>query len=105
MNTISFKTTKEETAAIGKLARLASEMGKEFGIQYSVMDANMDLTACHANGNLLDLDRMVGEIIADGGRNLGHDFFGIRRHINRQTGQLEGCFVPRFSISNSILPV
>lgn len=31
---------------------------------------------------------------------VAHDILGIRRHINRDTGQLEGCFIPRFAKSN-----
>lgn len=26
-----------------------------------------------------------------------HDVFGIERHLNRTTGQLENCFLPRFA--------
>jgi len=26
-----------------------------------------------------------------------HDVSGIARHLNRETGRLEGCFLPRFS--------
>ena len=29
-----------------------------------------------------------------------HDVFGIRKHINRRTGELENHFVPRFAKSN-----
>jgi hypothetical protein len=28
--------------------------------------------------------------------NFSHDFFGIRAHMNRETGKLEDNFVPRF---------
>jgi len=40
----------------------------------------------------LDLDAMLTADAA----NFNHDFFGIRAHINRETGLLENHFVPRF---------
>lgn len=53
----------------------------------------MDLQACHGNGCPLHLAQMVHGDLFD----LLHDVLGIRRHINRDTGKLEGCFVPRFA--------
>jgi len=57
------------------------------------MDADMDVTACHANGNKLDL---AGLLAADD-FNFSHDVFGIYRHIDRDTGKLGNCFRPRYS--------
>jgi len=54
----------------------------------------MDLTACHANSNALGLDRII---IADD-FNFVHDVFGIRAHLDRETGKLRDCFIPRFSV-------
>lgn len=53
----------------------------------------MDLTACHCNGCTLDLTGLLnaGEI------DFSHDIYGIRRHINRETGKLEDCFTPRYA--------
>lgn len=51
----------------------------------------MDLTACHCNGCELDLDRLLLAPDPD----FGHDVCGIRRHIDRRTGKLGGCFLPR----------
>lgn len=53
----------------------------------------MDITAVHANGNPLKL----AELLATDDFNFTHDVFGITRHIDRETGKLGGCFVPRFS--------
>ena len=39
----------------------------------------------------LDLQKLLDAPDGD----FGHDVFGIRRHINRQTGELENCFLPR----------
>ena len=51
----------------------------------------MDITACHLNACPLDLQKLLD---ADDG-NFAHDVLGIRRHINRNTAQLEDCFIPR----------
>ena len=57
----------------------------------------MDLQACHSCGCPLDLQWMLShEDIGD----VYHDVFGIRKHINRRTGELENHFVPRFAKSN-----
>lgn len=53
----------------------------------------MDIRACHANGTPLRLEELLR---ADDG-NFGHDVFGIRRYIDRTTGQLTDCFLPRFT--------
>ena len=68
-------------------------MAKRNGVRYEAMTANMDITACHANGNPLGLQRLL---LADD-FTFAHDVFGIRGHINRETGQLEDCFVPRLT--------
>lgn len=69
--------------------RLASQ----YDIDYSFQSCEMDINACHSNGNPLDLKALLE---ADD-FNFCHDVFGIRNHINRATGQLENCFSPRFS--------
>lgn len=55
---------------------------------------SMDLTACHATGCLLDLPRLL----AADGSTFARDVFGIAHHMDRETGKLLHCFVPRFVI-------
>jgi len=62
----------------------------------SRLEVTMDLTACHLNGCRLDLDGLLTATPSD----LIHDVAGIMRHINRQTGQLEDCFLPRYEMSS-----
>ena len=54
----------------------------------------MDLTAAHANGTPLKLAELAEAEKFD----LTHDVFGIVNHINRRTGQLEDCFLPRYAV-------
>lgn len=87
MKLISFKTTKEETAAISRIVARALAMNPE----YDRKTAHMDLSACHANGCPLDFAKL--ESFPD--YDFAHDVFGIARHIDRETGELTRCFVPR----------
>jgi hypothetical protein len=91
---INFNTVRKNDLEIeSQIARRATEMAKIVGIEYKQMDAVMDIDACHCNGNPLKLS----ELLAADDFNFGHDVFGIRRNINRKTGKLENCFVPRYS--------
>lgn len=92
---VRFKVqSQQEARIIHKIAARAVNMAIGAGFDYPIMDADMDITACHCNGNPLKLDALLR---ADE-FNFAHDVFGIRRHINRETGKLENCFSPRFSV-------
>lgn len=84
------KATMSLEAAI---ARRAVAMAKELGVQYDQMTAVMDIDATHCNGCPLKLQALLE---ADD-TNFAHDVFGIRRHIDRTTGELLNCFVPRYA--------
>lgn len=92
-STVSFEVTKAEAETIGRIVSrglaMASEAGNPIRDKLSV---HMDITACHANGCQLRLQDFLD---ADD-FNFAHDFFGIRRHIDRETGSLGGFFLPRF---------
>lgn len=93
MKQINWKVSKSDALKITKIAQRASRLATEHGASYPVLEADMDVTACHNNGMPLDLDNLL----AFDAFNFAHDVFGIRRHINRETGELENCFVPRCS--------
>lgn len=90
---ISFKVSKYEAQIIVKIAQRTVRYAQLADVEYDLMEADMDITACHANGTPIKLDALL----AADDFNFGHDVFGIRRHINRRTGQLENCFLPRFA--------
>jgi len=90
---IDFKLQPEEFAVVERIACRALDMADRFNVDYTKTEAVMDLTACHRNGCPLSLDEL--EVAPDG--DFAHDVFGIRRHINRETGALEDCFMPRFA--------
>ena len=91
--TISFTVTKHEAKTIRALTMRARTLELEHGGQpRPVQDWTMDFTACHTNGCALRLDALLK---ADD-FNFMHDAFGICRHLNRETGELDGRFLPRF---------
>ena len=90
------KWTKYDKVTIdieNQIAKRAVEMSKKIGIPCNQMDTIMDIDACHCNGNPLRL----GDLLVADDLNFAHDVFGIRRHINRKTGKLENCFLPRYT--------
>lgn len=90
--TVSFNATKEEQAVVTSIAQRAISIAALNGVRgVKPIDFEMDIIATHANGCPLDLDRLS----AADEFNFVHDVFGIRRHLNRETGKLENCFLPR----------
>lgn len=79
-------TPEEEEAVKVIIDRM---IGQGF-ITVDPMDIHMDLSATHYNCPL-DLIKMSQ---ADD-FNMIHDVTGIARHLNRKTGELENCFLPR----------
>lgn len=92
---IKWDTTKKDSKLIFKIAERAVKLAKKFGGEYNFQTASMDITAAHANGCELDLQKLLDAPDGD----FGHDVFGIRRHINRETGELENCFLPRCAVN------
>jgi hypothetical protein len=83
---ISFEVTQEESDMIQAIVERANVKDK--------LSLHMTLAACHANGNPLDFKR----ILAADNFNFWHDVGGIVKHLNQETGKLEGCFCPRMSL-------
>lgn len=90
----SFKTSRFEADIIDKIIDRTMELVERHGVDYDRMTAYMDIMACHANGRPLDLNKLLNAPSFD----FSHDVFGIARHIDRRTGALLNCFVPRCSI-------
>jgi hypothetical protein len=90
---VSFKVSKKDRALIEKIvARTAALVGNRGG-KIDRLCLTMDITAVHANGNRL---RLADLAMADD-FNVLHDVGGIHRHIDRETGKLGDCFLPRFT--------
>jgi hypothetical protein len=74
-------------ARIAKRAAIASTV-------YTQGAAFMGIQACHCNGTPLQLEALSNAKHGD----FAHDVFGIMCHINLETGKLENCFLPRYSM-------
>jgi hypothetical protein len=93
---INWNVTKVDNELIALIAERAHGMAQHYGFDYSVADAGMDITAVHANGCPLDLIKLL----ESDNPNFGHDVFGIRRFIDRNTGKIDpALFDPRCSLS------
>ena len=84
--------TKDEMLIASKIADRAAALSAKFGHEWEKIDALMDIDACHSSCPL-----KLDELLAADDFNFGHDVFGINRHLNRQTYELENCFLPRFA--------
>jgi hypothetical protein len=88
---VEFATlTAEEMELEKKIVDRALLLGKTNGIKIKRIDLVMDLEATHKHCPL-DFAKLAD---ADDGTFV-HDIFGIRRYLNRETGYLGNCFVPR----------
>jgi len=74
-----------------QLIRLIVKRALKKKLKDDALSMMMDLTAAHANGCRLDLKKLLEFPEFD----FWHDIRGIERHINRETGKLEDCFLPR----------
>lgn len=90
---ISFTVSMQDSDLIHRIVKRAVKEAESIGSNYAQMDCEMDITATHANGCPLRLS----ELLKADKFNFCHDIFGIRGHLNRTTGKLENCFLPRFA--------
>lgn len=86
--TINFDVTPEEQDHIDAILDRMDDLD----VLDDRLSALMDLRACHATDVPLDLERLLNEF---DDYNFLHDVVGIKRHMNRETGKLMDCFLPR----------
>ncbi len=84
---VSFKRTQEEDVLIERAVLRARTLGD----QRASIEISMDLSATNANGCPLDFDKLL----AFDDFSFLHDIYGIARHLDRESGQLNDCFLPR----------
>lgn len=83
------KLSEEDSQIIHKIAKRTV---KQFIKEIDLLTVDMSVGACHISNPL-----KLQELLEADDFNFVHDVTGIIRHINRQTGKLENCFLPRFS--------
>lgn len=92
----SFTATPYEMRQVRKIVARAQGMGLVKGAAatdhwYDRLTCEMDIRAAHANGTPLNFDKFL----AFDDFNFTHDIVGIARHMDRETGELGGYFLPR----------
>lgn len=89
---ISFKTTDDwEADAADKIVDRYLRLSGQSRMHKMIY--TMDILAVHCNGTPLKLKELAEADDYD----LAHDMGGIIRHIDRTTGKLTGCFLPRYA--------
>ena len=93
---MSISISHADMQFISRIASRAFDLAQQFDAPRDMSGMMLDLIYGHACCPI-DLQALLD---ADDS-NFAHDVFGIERHINRQTRQIEGCFVPRFARRNA----
>jgi hypothetical protein len=83
------KITREEAQLIMKIVQRYRKVSTRL---FDVMSLDMDISACHISNPL-----RLKELLEADDFNFVHDVVGISNNINRTTGKLENCFLPRFT--------
>lgn len=84
---------KEERAIIDNIIDRAVEMCmKNDGSVLDKLTLRMDISAVYVHTPL-----KLEALFETDDFNFAHDVFGIMRNIDRQTGELANCFLPRFT--------
>jgi hypothetical protein len=92
VNKFSFSTINITDKDIDLICQIADRACNQFNIN-DKLNLEMDIIAIHAN----DVGLRLTELLKADDFNFAHDIFGITSNINRETGKLENCFLPRFS--------
>ena len=85
-------TNKERLELMSEIADRAIGLAMSCNVKIEKIDMMLDLEFADKCCPL-KLAELASAPVAD----FSHDVFGIRRHLNRQTKQLEDCFLPRFA--------
>lgn len=88
---VSFAVSSIDKYLIGKVMDRVRKIDTDRKME--LLELEMSLTACHANGCPLNLK----ELIRADDFTVLHDVLGIDKHIDKSTGELRNCFMPRCS--------
>lgn len=86
---IKWDATNEEVITINKIYDRARKK-----LKINKTDFMMDIEATHCNGCPLNLNKLLDFPAFD----FWHDIHGIAVNINKSTGELKNCFLPRCSV-------
>lgn len=90
---INFNVNKKDMFLIIEISKKAKTLFDKTKVSCSLLDINMDITATHTSNPL-----KLQELLKADSFNFAHDIFGIYKNLNRRTGNLDNCFLPRYSV-------
>lgn len=94
MTDLNFNVSADDAELIDRIVVRGSRLDNNRTVRgLTRLHCVMDITAVHANGTPLRL----ADFLAADDFNFAHDWFGIRRNLDRATGALINCFLPRFA--------
>lgn len=98
---MKFNASLYELSVMKKIAERMVAMHREItgGDGLMVHEVIMDLDAVHSNHVQLNLHELLHAAPSD----FAHDVAGIRHHLDRKTGRLTGCFMPRYAMKSADL--
>jgi len=85
---VKFESSKKDMLI---MMQIANRVKADCEVHYDRQDLMMDLDAVNSNGCPLDFEKLRSFPIFD----FCHDIYGILNHIDRSTGELTDCFLPR----------
>ena len=92
------KIPRDDVLIIGKIASRFHDYRMDGIIKRTKKSTiMMDVSAAHIKCPL-DLKGLLDSEDVD----FIHDVVGINRHVDRDTGELKDCFLPRFAIANKV---
>lgn len=86
------RISKEQHLTILAIADRAQRLFWNAGVERDRMDCILDIEAAHT-----DVGLRLDDLLQADEANFAHDIGGIARHLNRDTGKLENCFLPRYA--------
>lgn len=94
MSQLNLTASHEEYHLIERIVNRQADLQQRLwpGEPFDRLRAFMDITAVHLNGCPLRLKELLEARDLD----FAHDLGGIARHLDRRTGKLTNCFLPRF---------
>jgi len=94
-NTFTSDLTVIQDRLLASIARRGLRVLTEAGLNIALIDVILDLEYCH---KVEPLDFAVLDCFDAG--NFAHDIIGIYVNFNRDTKQLDNCFLPRCAVAN-----
>jgi len=83
----------EETKLIRAIATRARRLYSTHGIKINTLDCSMDLVVAHEC-----IPLRLQDLLAADDTDFAHDIGGITKNLNRDTFEIENCFLPRFAV-------